>query len=66
MKTKVMKEILVEDKGKNNDSYMKYKNEDDNNQDFNSVKYKGKKRPSEATEETKKGKNKSRRILTNV
>ena len=51
-----MKEYLVEDKEKNNDSYIKYKNGDDNNQDFTSVKYKCKKRPSEATKETKQEK----------
>ena len=45
---------------------MNSQNEDENDMDSDFVKDKYKTRPSEATEETKKGKNESQRIRTNI
>ena len=52
MRTKFTKESSVEDKDKNNESYINSQNKDENDKDFTSIKYKGKKFPIESNEDT--------------
>ena len=51
LNNKVTKEALDEEKENNNESYMNYKNEYDNDKDCDSVRDKGKNLPSESAEE---------------
>ena len=66
MITSVTKKSLVKNKYKINESAMNAQNKDINYMDSVLVKYKYKTRPSEATEETKKIRKKSRRTRKNV